>query len=150
MNLLSCIVVVNLSLGLLMLFDSQIRTMLTVDYGSICNMTDCYVEFTPEYNIKDPKVFYRLDQFYSNHRTFAKSKSWAQMQGEVLQNSELADCAPVLTVGDLSDWWTATELPGKINSGQQANPCGLIGKYRFSDTFIEVSQIDSSNTFQIF
>jgi hypothetical protein len=75
MNLLSCIIAINLSVGTFFLFDSQVRSMLTVNYGRVCNVTDCMVDFTPQYDLRSPVVYYSLDNFYMSHRTFAKSKS---------------------------------------------------------------------------
>ncbi len=71
------------------------------------------------------------------------------MKGEAISDSELSNCAPVLTVNDLLGWWDYKKLPGSISKEIQANPCGLIAKYQFSDTFISVTEINGSKTFQI-
>lgn len=52
--------------------------------------------------MKNPKLYYRLDNFYSNHRNFVKSRSYAQLRGETLKKSEVStDCDPIVTMEDL-------------------------------------------------
>ena len=41
----------------------------------------CEVSFTPDVDLENPKVYYRLDNFYQNHRSFQKF-SFGQLRGE--------------------------------------------------------------------
>lgn len=84
--------------------------------------------------LKNPKLYYRLDNFYSNHRNFVKSRSYAQLRGDVLKKSEVStDCDPVVSMEDLD---ATTSIGGtQLSDGTVANPCGLIAKYMFDDSF---------------
>ena len=96
----------------------------------------------PDANLVNPLFYYRLDNFYSNHRKYAQSKSYAQLMGAVKQAD--SKCAPVQTVADLLDWWGDSALiPENLRMdafSSEANPCGLIAKYRFSDEFYSVRE----------
>ena len=53
------------------------------------------VSFTVEETMKQPVyVYYQLNKFYQNHRTYVKSRSDKQLLGELLLKDELSDCAP--------------------------------------------------------
>jgi hypothetical protein len=57
-----------------------------IRYDDVCtkfrgNGTACKVKFTPEHDLKDPVVYYRLDQFYSNYRSYVKSRDNYQIRG---------------------------------------------------------------------
>lgn len=62
-----------------------------------------------------------------------KSRSFNQLRGENLGISELDDCDPIVTVSELGRNVTVdgTILPGDA----PANPCGLVAKSYFTDTF---------------
>jgi hypothetical protein len=74
----------------------------------------CTVTFNVDRTMKAPVyVYYQLDNFYQNHRRYVKSRSDAQLMGEVLPESGLADCDPLKTITDNGE----TKV---------LNPCGLI------------------------
>ena len=50
---------------------------------------DCLVSFTPDVDLINPKVYYRLNNFYQNHRTFQKY-SYGQLRGEPEENVKIA------------------------------------------------------------
>eukprot|EP00386_Alphamonas_edax_P013582 GDKI01041936.1.p1 GENE.GDKI01041936.1~~GDKI01041936.1.p1 ORF type:complete len:357 (+),score=89.42 GDKI01041936.1:44-1072(+) len=67
-------------------------------------------------------LYYQLERFYQNHRNYVRSKSDAQLRGEVFTDSSdtyLSTCSAWLTDDD-----------GKIYS-----PCGLIARSVFNDTY---------------
>jgi len=80
-------------------------------------------------------VYYQLNNFYQNHRRYVKSKSNNQLDGQVLGVSDLSsDCDPIVTVSDLG----INATFGKtvfLNPTDPANPCGLIAKSLFNDTY---------------
>ena len=70
--------------------------------------------------------YYRLSNFYQNHRLYVKSIVPGQLQGEALSFSQLSDCSPL--VGP---------EPQVIGSDDQPlvyYPCGLIANSFFNDT----------------
>lgn len=108
MNLLCFILMVCLGIGGFLLFDATILDQIEIDYGVYCKTQsdqsgNCLIEFTPQQNLIDPKVYYRLDNFYHAHRSFVKSRSWQQLRGQDVE--EVKKCAPVSSVSDLIGWW---------------------------------------------
>jgi len=82
--------------------------------------------------IKIPKTmqapvyfYYRLENFYQNHRSYVKSRNDNQLRGEkVTSYQELQDCEPFKSLDDKRD-------PEFFYL-----PCGLIARSMFNDTFV--------------
>ena len=58
-----------------------------IRYDDVCSAQrgtnkDCIVRFTPNVDLENPMVYYRLDKFYSNYRSFVKSKDIYQISGK--------------------------------------------------------------------
>jgi len=93
----------------------------TCDIGQVCNIT---------INIKEkmaPPVYlyYRLQNFYQNHRRYVKSRSDEQLKGSSSYGYKtLTDCDPYISLG------------GSQDSDKVFNPCGLIARSLFNDTFL--------------
>lgn len=87
--------------------------------------TVCQVQFTLNEDLKGPlRFFYRLRNFFQNHRRYAKSFSEGQITGKPasvneVKNAAGINCEPL-----------ATDENGKI-----IYPCGLIANSLFNDTF---------------
>jgi len=91
------------------------------DCGSICNITFYNLDF-PEGPVY---VYYRLENFYQNHRRYVKSRNDAQLRGQVVTlKSDLTDCAPFASVGD------------SASPNDFYLPCGLIARSIFNDTYV--------------
>ncbi len=75
-----------------------------------------------------------MENFYQDHRRYIKSKSLNQLKGNVLSSEDIEnDCDPIITVKDLGVYNT---LGGyKLNGSEPANPCGLIARSLFNDTY---------------
>ena len=58
----------------------------------------CLVTFTLDVDLENPKVYYRLDNFYQNHRSFQKY-SFAQLRGE--DSIKIEQCDPVKSNKDM-------------------------------------------------
>ena len=57
----------------------------TLRYDDICLKSDiCTISFSPDKDLEKPKIYYRLENFYANHRNFVKSRSFKQLRGKVL------------------------------------------------------------------
>lgn len=64
-----------------------------VRYDQVCAQkrgldVPCEVTFTPDVDLEDPKIYYRLDNFYQNHRSFQKY-SFAQLRGEAEEDVKI-------------------------------------------------------------
>lgn len=74
--------------------------------------------------------YYKLTNFFQNHRSYVKSVDFKQIRG---LNSDLKDCSPLDQYGD---------YPGAENSPLKAKslyPCGLVANTFFRDTFTSPS-----------
>ena len=79
-------------------------------------------------------LYYQLDNFYQNHRRYVKSRSFTQLKGNWVDVDSLGDCDPIVKVSDLGD--TVYNVNGKkLDGNLPANPCGLVAKSVFTDTF---------------
>lgn len=95
----------------------------------------CQIRFTIPYELSGPtNVFYRIENFYGNHRRYVLSYSEDQLNGEDASLSVVKDtvgfnCKPLVTNSE-----------GKIYY-----PCGLIANAMFNDTYPDSLTIVSSD-----
>ncbi|MCJ1340340.1 hypothetical protein MMC09_005634 [Bachmanniomyces sp. S44760] len=101
-------------------------SMTNVSYGPSATVLTpvCSLQFQIPDNIGPPVYFYyRLTNFYQNHRRYVKSLDTSQLQGTAV---------PAKTIG------TGTCDPLKLDAnGKPYYPCGLIANSVFNDTFAE-------------
>ncbi|KAL9043983.1 MAG: hypothetical protein Q9214_002849, partial [Letrouitia sp. 1 TL-2023] len=92
----------------------------------------CTIQF-PVPNNLDPPVFfyYRLTNFYQNHRRYVKSRDSNQLKGEAVSNHTIAggECDPL-------------RIDGR---GRPYYPCGLIANSQFNDTFLQPVLLNVQN-----
>jgi len=81
----------------------------------------CTLQFRIPNEMKPPVLFYyKLTNFYQNHRRYAKSFNTAQLSGTAISASTAdgSDCSPLTSDG-----------------GKPYYPCGLVANSLFNDTF---------------
>lgn len=87
--------------------------------------SQCTLRFDVPKTMKKPiYFFYRMSNFYQNHRRYVLSYNEQQIEGEALQPDELGnsgDCKPLV----------------KNEEGKPYYPCGLIANSMFNDSFSE-------------
>lgn len=131
-------------IGILIMHLSNQVTEFVVRYDNLSNCDlsinnslskDCSIELNIENKLEPPvMVYYQLENFYQDHRRYIKSRSTSQLKGEVLEVSQIADdCYPVVRVSDL--YTNKTIGNYTLDPDAPANPCGLIAKSLFNDTF---------------
>ena len=88
--------------------------------------------FSLEEDLKAPVYFYyQLENFYQNHRRYVKSRSFEQLRGE--KNPNIDDCDPVKKNSDIP---AVKSISGQVlDPNADANPCGLVAKSFFNDTY---------------
>src|SRR3569833_206133 len=68
-----------------------------IKYDDVCGDASstslCYLSFILPNDLKSPKVYYKLENFYANHRNFVKSRSYKQQRAST--TSATSDCSPV-------------------------------------------------------
>jgi hypothetical protein len=109
------------------------------DFGKGCNHT---MTITVPSTMDPPVLmYYQLDNFYQNHRRYAKSRSDLQLAGELPDAGSLGDCDPFLHLnsyrGGISGGFQVTLPNGQPFDAASVpyNPCGLIAWSMFNDSF---------------
>lgn len=85
----------------------------------------CSVRFDIPTNLNPPVLlYYRLTNFYQNHRRYVKSLDSNQLKGQAVNST--SDCSPLQTGPN----------------GKNIYPCGLIANSVFNDTFSNPMQLN--------
>ena len=134
------------SIGITMLYFSNRYSIIEIKYSScldnISNMEKnkkiCNIPFTLDKGIKSPIfVYYKLENFYINHRNLVESKSWKELRGEEGFTKEKCKNSYLMSEMFPSDspyytnQWNYTFQENDI-----ASPCGLWARSFFNDTYI--------------
>jgi hypothetical protein len=88
----------------------------------------CIVQFDIPFNIPSTVLlYYKLTNFYQNHRRYVQSYDWKQLRGDHRTVNDLknGNCKPAATVGN-----------------QVIYPCGLIANSLFNDTFSNLTLLN--------
>jgi hypothetical protein len=67
--------------GLAMKNSMELNDILIRYDDSCINTTSCNVTFTPDNNLVNPKIYYRIENFFANHRNFVKSRNFKHNRG---------------------------------------------------------------------
>lgn len=108
----------------------------TIKYGTDTKNTSstvCTLQFVIPEDIGPPVLFYyRLTNFYQNHRRYVKSLDTDQLKGTAVSKSTISggSCDP-LRLGD---------------NDKPIYPCGLIANSIFNDSFRDLKPLNSRNT----
>jgi hypothetical protein len=91
----------------------------------------CIISFTIPNDIEPPILFYyRLTNFYQNHRRYVKSFDINQLKGDAVSTNSIksGECDPL------------TVAPGRNGGSERPYyPCGLIANSMFNDTFMNIT-----------
>lgn len=88
----------------------------------------CSLQFNIPDNLKPPVLlYYRLTNFYQNHRRYVKSLDSEQLKGTAVSNDSLGACDPLNT----------------NSTGAPIYPCGLIANSFFNDTIYNPIQLNT-------
>ena len=93
----------------------------------------CSLRFSIENDLTPPVLlYYRLTQFYQNHRRYVKSYDPGQMKGQAKDGKAIqgGGCNPLTT----------------DKNGKPYYPCGLIANSLFNDTFTNITLTNSQGT----
>lgn len=112
------------------------RNSTTVSYGPGADVVTnvCKLRFYVPDDLSPPLyLYYRLTNFYQNHRRYVKSFDQDQLMGDFKDNSSISgsDCDPL-------------EIDSE--TGKAYYPCGLIANSLFNDTFFSPVLLNPSNT----
>lgn len=90
----------------------------------------CQIKFQVPNNITSSVyLYYRLTNFYQNHREYVESYDLSQLKGKVVSADDIDDdCGPL-----------------KTRDGKPIYPCGLIANSLFNDTFSSPYKADNED-----
>ena len=80
-NLFTFMFMLLIALGYFFFYEANKLNEEWIRYDDRCETSrqmgiKCKVEFTPAHDLVRPKVYYRLTEFYHNHRSFVKSRDF--------------------------------------------------------------------------
>lgn len=114
--------------------ESNVKHVYSGNY-ELQNLTRCTIQFHLPTELQPPVyVYYRLGNFYQNHRRYVASFFDRQLKGDAVSAAD--------TKGS-----TCTPLTGP-NDNQQYYPCGLIANSQFNDTFSDFTLLSSNQGLQ--
>ncbi|KAJ3047885.1 hypothetical protein HK097_011080 [Rhizophlyctis rosea] len=126
----------------------------TKDYGPItewrwdATSRACTVRFEVDENFNPPVfLYYRLTNFYQNHRRYVKSFDTDQLKGTRKSSDKLStNCDPLKTPPE-GTWVMVNGVNTTSLSDAQYYPCGLIANSMFSDEIGDLTCISSDAQF---
>lgn len=116
------------------------------------SIKECEMVFEIKEKIPRPSyIYYEIENFYMNHRDFVKSRIYQQLRGEVYINSRNnIECSGAILMSEMfnNDESKYYSVGGrKMKGDEYANPCGLIAKSFFNDTYeLYKNKFDNSDT----
>jgi len=122
--LLIGIAFIPIGVALLVASNNVVEVMQRYDDTCPINGT-CTLNLNVPKDMKHPVfLYYRLENYYQNHRRYVKSRNDNQLRGDIVKTySSLEDCDPLKSVD------------GSTDPSQFYLPCGLIAWSLFNDTF---------------
>ncbi|KAI0148727.1 Lem3/Cdc50 [Xylariaceae sp. FL1272] len=110
-------------------------TNITHDYNGfkVGNLTNCTLQFETPVDMKGVHMYYFLNGWYQNHRSYVKSFFADQLAGKDVSHTQVtnSDCSPL-----------------DVNGTQSIYPCGLIANSLFNDSIGWPEQIGVSGSLE--
>ena len=139
------IMISSFSIGISMLYFSKRYSLIEIEYSSCLNNVPiiekntkkCTIPFQIKKTIKSPiYIYYKLKNFYLNHRLLVESKSWKELRGE--EDDTKDKCKYSYLMFEIfpknspyyTNQWNYTFSENNISS-----PCGLWASSFFNDTY---------------
>ena len=146
-NTPNCIIVYHMILimifsiiSIIILVTNKKKNFKEVEYTS-CESDTCQKIFNISEDLKSPIYFYyKLDNFYSNHIDYVKSKNYNQLRGEEVSEKKIDSSCKYMSrnrehfkTNNLNEIVSYTSIA--MDPDSIMNPCGLIANSIFNDTF---------------
>ena len=136
----------SLSIGILLIYYSKKYSEIDLDYSncvpnqeytfSLTNKT-CRIQFKIPKKFKAPIfVYYKLKNFYLNHRKIIESKNWKELRGEEVNTK--ASCKDAYLMGEMfsrNSPYYKNEWGHNFSENDVASPCGLLARSYFNDSY---------------
>lgn len=96
---------------------------------------NCKITINIDKKIPEPVyVYYKLENFYQNHRLYVRSRSYAQLRNGKPTDTELNLCSPAKYNKDFKGYYKPTDSK-ELKDDDVAVPCGMVARSVFNDTY---------------
>ena len=132
-------IVLFLSIAIPILASNGKNDYYQVEYTSCEKDNICSFNLTINEELTKPVfVYYKLDNFFTNHIDYVKSKSYKQLRGEEVPESDIDSSCKDMSRN--KEFFSNISLIKSYNGTKMEpngilDPCGLIARSMFNDTF---------------
>ena len=156
----------SFSIGITMLYFSKRFSMIEIKYTSCLNNLPNFERFKRictfplqiDKRMEGPVfIYYKLQNFYLNHRHLVESKSWEELRGEEVYTKN--NCKNSYLMSEMfprnSPFYT-NQWGHNFSENNVSSPCGLWARSFFNDTYnltfangtrININEFDISNQY---
>ena len=107
------------------------------EYTQSSNNKVCRIQFKISKKIKAPiLVYYKLSNFFLNHRKIIESKNWNELRGEDVDTK--SSCKGAYLMSEMfakNSPYYRNEWGHNFTDNDVASPCGLLARSYFNDTY---------------
>ena len=161
------IIACSLSIGVLLIYYSKKHIEIEIDYTNCIpnqendfrtNNKTCRIQFKINEKLKQPIfVYYRLKNFYLNHRKIIESKNWNELRGQDVNTK--SSCKDAYLMGEMfskNSPYFINQWGHNFSEDDVASPCGLLARDYFNDTynitfnngsFVEIDETGIANNY---
>ena len=137
------IMIASFSIGITLIYFSKQFSGIEIKYSSCLNNSEknkkiCLINFEIVKAIQSPVyVYYKLENFYLNHRLLVESKSWKELRGEETDTKDSCKNSYLMSeMFDKNSPYYSNEWNHNFSENDISSPCGLWARSFFNDTFL--------------
>ena len=137
------IMIASFSIGITLIYFSKQFSGIEIKYSSCLNNSEknkkiCLINFEIVKAIQSPVyVYYKLENFYLNHRLLVESKSWKELRGEETDTKDSCKNSYLMSeMFDKNSPYYSNEWNHNFSEKDISSPCGLWARSFFNDTFL--------------
>jgi len=136
------IMISSFSIGITMIYFSKQFSGIEIKYSSCLNNHEkdnkiCLINFQILKTIESPVyVYYKLENFYLNHRLLVESKSWKELRGKDIDTKD--DCKNSYLMNEMfikNSPYYMNQWKHNFSENDISSPCGLWARSFFNDTY---------------
>lgn len=133
-------IIIFVSISIIIFSTNSKKVFVEKEYSN-CHLRKCEINFNITSVLNPPIYFYyKLNNFYSNHIEYVKSKNYAQLRGEKVSDKIIdSSCKYMSRNKDHFRNGNKSQILSyanqTLNQNSIMNPCGLIADSMFNDIF---------------
>ena len=134
-------IIIFISISIIILSTNNSDHFKEIEYNSCSQKSKCVLNFSIPKNLKSPIYFYyKLNNFYSNHIDYVKSKNYEQLRGEIVDEKIIDSSCQYMSRNkdhykNVNESLILSYKNITMDSNSVMNPCGLIANSLFNDKF---------------